>query len=36
MRSGGPTEVTPPPRGEFRLLFLGADGLRTVTDWIAG
>ena len=28
--------VTPPPRGEFRLLFLGADGLRTVTDWIAG
>ena len=28
--------VTPPPRGEFRLLFLGADGLRTVTDWISG
>jgi hypothetical protein len=27
--------VTPPPRGEFRLLFLGADGLRAVTDWIA-
>ena len=26
--------VTPPPRGEFRLLFLGADGLRAVTDWI--
>ena len=28
--------ITPPPRGEFRLLFLGADGLRTVTDWISG
>jgi hypothetical protein len=28
--------VTPPPRGEFRLLFLGRDGLRAVTDWIAG
>jgi hypothetical protein len=28
--------VAPPPRGEFRLLFLGADGLRAVTDWIAG
>ncbi|NYJ07965.1 hypothetical protein [Petropleomorpha daqingensis] len=28
--------VTPPPRGEFRLLFLGADGLRAVTDWISG
>jgi hypothetical protein len=28
--------VTPPPRGEFRLLFLGADGLRAVTDWIPG
>ena len=27
--------VAPPPRGEFRLLFLGADGLRAVTDWIA-
>jgi hypothetical protein len=27
--------VTPPPRGEFRLLFLGRDGLRAVTDWIA-
>jgi hypothetical protein len=23
-----------PPRGEFRLLFLGADGLRAVTDWV--
>jgi hypothetical protein len=28
--------VTPPPQGNFRLLFLGADGLRAVTDWIAG
>jgi len=26
--------VAPPPRGEFRLLFLGAEGLRAVTDWI--
>jgi hypothetical protein len=26
--------VAPPPRGEFRLLFLGADGLRAVTDWV--